>query len=311
MKRFLGISLALACLAVAAPANQAAAQGLFPTTIELPDGFRPEGIAIGALPVAYIGSMADGSIYRADLITGRGGVFSQGPGTQSLGLQLDDRGRLFVAGGTAGDARVVDTLTGAVLASYQFGTAPDTFVNDIVLTAAGAWFTDSRSPVLYHLPIGPDGALPSQEAVVRIPLTGDIKYVPGPNAFNANGIVRTPDGSGLIIVQSDTGQLFRVDPATGAARRVDIGAESLIDGDGLLLQGNKLLVVQNRLNAIAVITLDDAGTTGRVERRVTDPRFDVPTTFGAFGGRLYLPNARFTTTPEPTTSYNALAIDQP
>ncbi|MFC9997206.1 SMP-30/gluconolactonase/LRE family protein [Nocardia sp. NPDC127526] len=309
MKRILGITAALGCLGLFAPADPAAAQGLFPTTIELPAGFRPEGIAIGTLPVAYIGSMADGDIYRVDLITGQGGVFSEGPGTQSLGLSLDDRGRLFVAGGTAGDARVIDTRTGAVLAGYQFGTAPDTFVNDIVFTGAGAWFTDSRSPVLYHLPIGPDGALPPREAVVTVPLSGDIAYVPG--AFNGNGIVRTPDGTGLVMVQSETGQLFRIDPATGVTERIDIGGESLVDGDGLLLQGNRLLVVQNRLNAIAVVTLDDAGTTGTVQRRVTDQRFDVPTTFGVFGGRLYLPNARFDTPPEPTTTYNVVAIDQP
>ncbi|WP_172899258.1 WYL domain-containing protein [Micromonospora echinaurantiaca] len=42
--------------------------------------------------------------------------------TPSLGLEVDRRGRLFVAGGTAGDARVVDTRTGEVLARYQFAT---------------------------------------------------------------------------------------------------------------------------------------------------------------------------------------------
>lgn len=312
MKRVLGISAAVACLGttVLAPADRAAADNpVFPTTITLPAGFRPESIAIGVLPLAYFGSMADGSIYRADLVTGQGGLLSPGSGTQALGLQLDDRGRLFVAGGTGGDIRVVDTWTGAVLARYQVATPPDTFVNDVVLTSAGAWFTDSRSAVLYHLPIGPDGALPEPEAVVRIPLNGDIAYVPA--AFNANGIVRTPDGAGLIIVQSVTGSLFRVDPATGATRQIDLGTETLIDGDGLLLDGSTLYVVQNRSNAIAVITLDNEGTVGTVERRIADPRFDVPATIAAFGGRLYLPNARFGTPPEATTPYSAVAVEQP
>ncbi|WP_370011749.1 hypothetical protein [Nocardia cyriacigeorgica] len=65
-------------------------------------------------------------------------------------------------------------MTGAELASYRLGAAPDTFVNDVTLTPTGAWFTDSRTPVLYHLPIGPDGALPDQDSLVRLPLTGDI-----------------------------------------------------------------------------------------------------------------------------------------
>ncbi len=295
--------------AVLLPVDHAVAQGpLFPTTIVLPDGFQAEGIAIGALPVAYFGSMADGSIYRADLVTGHGQLLSRGPGTPALGLQLDHRGRLFVAGGTGGDFRVLDAGTGAVLATYRFATGPDTFVNDIVLTAEGAWITDSTAPVLYHLPIGPDGALPQAESVRRIPLSGDIAYVP--QAFNANGIVRTPDGSALLIAQSVTGELFRVDPATGITTRVDLHGESLPDVDGLLLQGNTLFAVQNRRNAVAVITLDGAATQGHVERRITDPRFDVPATVAAFGDRLYLPNARFDTPPTPSTPYAAVAVDR-
>ncbi|WP_040776793.1 SMP-30/gluconolactonase/LRE family protein [Nocardia pneumoniae] len=312
MKRVLGISAALACLGVMAlaPGDPAAEhRPVFPTTIDLPAGFQPEGIAIGSSPVAYFGSRADGSIYRASLATGRGAILSPGPGTPSLGLAVDHRDRLFVAGGTGGDARVVDTGTGAVLASYRLGTPPDTVVNDVVLTPTGAWFTDSRTPVLYHLPLDSDGALPPPAAVVRRPLTGDIVYQPG--AINANGIARTPDGTGLIIVQSVTGRLFRVDPATGATQQVDLGGETLPGGDGLLLHGSTLYVVQNRLNAIAVVALDHAGTAGTVERRVTDSHFDVPTTVAAFENQLYLPNARFTTPPAPTTPYNAVAVEQP
>ncbi|MGY1934674.1 SMP-30/gluconolactonase/LRE family protein [Nocardia gipuzkoensis] len=312
MKRILGISVALACLGATAlvPADRTAAhRPVLPATIDLPAGFQPEGIAIGSQPVAYFGSRADGSIYRADLVTGRGAILSRGPGTPALGLQVDHRDRLFVAGGTGGDARIVDTRTGAVPASYRLGTPPDTFVNDVVLTPTGAWFTDSRTPVLYHLRVGDDTALPHTAAVVRRPLTGDIRYEPG--AINANGIVRTPDGTGLIIMQSVTGRLFRVDPATGTTRRIDLGAETLPDGDGLLLRGSTLFVVQNRSNAIAVVALDRAGTTGTVLRRVTDPRFDVPTTVAAFGERLYLPNARYTTPPTPATPFGSVAIESP
>jgi sugar lactone lactonase YvrE len=305
--RLLG-SVAVAA-AVLLPVDHAAAQGpLFPTTIRLPDGFQAEGIAIGALPVAWFGSMADGSIYRADLVTGQGHLLSRGPGTPALGLQLDARGRLFVAGGTGGDFRVLDASTGAVLATYRFATGPDTFVNDIVLTPDGAWVTDSTAAVLYHLPIGPDGALPPAEAVRRIPLTGDLVYVP--QAFNANGIVRTPDGSALLVAQSVTGELFRVDPATGVTTRVELDGESLPDVDGLLLQGDTLFAVQNRRNAVAVLALDSAGTRGRVERRISDPGFDVPATVAAFGDRLYLPNARFDTPPTPSTPYTAVAVDR-
>lgn len=48
---------------------------------------------------------------------------------------------------------MIDTRTGAVLASYRFADAP-TFVNDVALTRDAAWFTDSNRPVLYRLPLG-------------------------------------------------------------------------------------------------------------------------------------------------------------
>lgn len=66
--------------------------------------------------------------------------------------------------------------------------------------------------------------------------------------------------------------------------------------------------MQNQLNQVAVVRLDRAGTAGTVVDRLTDPRFDVPTTVDAFGPRLYLPNARFGTEPTPTTPYSAVAI---
>lgn len=280
----------------------------FPTSFDLPDGWQPEGIAIGPGPVGYFGSRADGSIYRVDLRTGDGEVLSQGPGTPSLGLKTDPRGRLFVSGGSGGDARVIDTRSGEVLASYQFATGPS-FVNDVVLTRDAAWFTDSTNPVLYKLPLGKHGALPAPSEVVTVPLSGDIVYTsPG---INANGIAQTPDRRGLLIVQSATGLLFRVDPETGETTTVDLGGEVVTNGDGLLLEGRTLYAVQNLLNTVAVLTLDRRGTSGVVEERVTDPRFDVPTTVASFRDRLYLPNARFTTPPTPTTAYTVVAIPRP
>jgi sugar lactone lactonase YvrE len=147
--------VALTALAVtvgAAPASAHSASSA-PTTIQLPDGFQPEGIAIGSAPYAYFGSRVDGDIYRVDLRTGRGRVISQGPGTQSLGMKIDRRGRLFVSGGSGGDARVIDARSGRVLKSYALHAAPS-FVNDVTLTGGAAWFTDSTNPVLYKLPPG-------------------------------------------------------------------------------------------------------------------------------------------------------------
>jgi sugar lactone lactonase YvrE len=287
----LAAAAVLLMLLTAAPVHR------LPTTIALPEGFQPEGIATGPGPVAYLGSRVDGDVYRVDLRTGRGRVLSRGPGTPSLGLKTDGHHRLYVAGGSGGDARVVDTRTGAVLASHRFATGT-TFVNDVVLTPAAAWFTDSRNPVLY--------GLTRRGEVRRLPLSGD--YVHQPDVNNGNGITRTPDGRALLVVQSATGLLFRVDPASGHTRVVDLGGYVLTNGDGMLLAGRTLYVVQNRLNRIAVLRLDRSGTHGRAVRTITDPRFDVPTTVARFGERLYLPNARFTTPPTPETPYTVVAV---
>jgi sugar lactone lactonase YvrE len=281
---------------------------LFPTTLHLPNAFMPEGIAIGELlPIAYFGSRADGDLFRVDLVTGRGQRFSEGPGAgnPSVGLKIDRLGRLFVSGGNGGNARVVSAISGRIIASYQFASAP-TFVNDVVLTPGAAWFTDSQKPVLYKLPLGPFGRLPTQAEVVTVPLTGAWEQVAG---FNANGIARTPDGSALLVVNSTTGRLFRVDPTTGVATGVDLGGETLVNGDGLLTHGRTLYAVQNQLNRLAVVRLNDAGTAGQVVTRYTDDRFDIPTTVARYGGRLYVVNGRFTTPVTPETTYTANAVD--
>jgi sugar lactone lactonase YvrE len=288
---------------VSTTATAAPATTKFPDRIELPNGFQPEGIAI-AHGTAYLGSRATGDIYAADLKSGRGKVISPGPGTGSLGMKVDHHGRLFVAGAGAGNGRVIDTRTGEVLKSYTFTTAPPTFVNDVILGKDAAYFTDSQQPVLYKVPFGRHGSLPA--TAQTLPLSGDYQHVAGVN--NANGISLTPDGRGLIIVQSATGFLFRVDPRTGVTQRVDIGDAVMTNGDGLLLIGRTLYVVQNRLNQIAVITLNKSGSKGTVVRTITSTDFDVPTTAAAFGNRLYLPNARFTTPPTPDTPYWVTAV---
>jgi hypothetical protein len=290
-------------LAVPLGASPAAAHSSV-RAFALPDGFQPEGIAIGDSPYAYFGSRADGDIYRVSLKSGKGSVLSQGPGTPSLGLKIDDRGRLFVSGGSGGDARVIDTRSGTVLKSYSLQTIPS-FINDVILTGGAAWYTDSTNPVLFQLPLGRRGRLPA--AAVRVPLSGEIAYTTG---NNANGIAATPDGRALIIVQSNTGKLFRT-TYSGVTTEIDLGGELVPNGDGLWLRGRDLYVVQNRLNLIARIRLNADGSAGTVVSRTTDASFDVPTTIAEYGERFYLPNARFTTPAEPTTTYNAVSVRAP
>jgi sugar lactone lactonase YvrE len=283
-----------------------AASEPFPETIPLPDGFQPEGIAIAPGGTFYVGSIPTGAIYSGSVKTGEGAILVPGgAGRAAIGIDYD-HGRLFVAGGPTGKAFVYDAETGAELASYQL-TSPPTFINDVVVTREGAFFTDSQKPFLYKIPIAPNGELGT--TVEEIPLTGDYVHVPG--AFNANGIDATPNGKTLVIVQSSTGMLFTVDPETGVTREIDLGGETVRNGDGILLDGKTLYVVQNRLNLIAVVELSPDLSSGTVVARVTDDDFAVPTTIDEFGNRLYAVNARFGTPPTPTTKYWIAQLRKP
>jgi sugar lactone lactonase YvrE len=277
----------------------------WPTEIDLPNGWQPEGIAIGPGKRAWFGSRVDGDIYQVDLKTGEGEVISQGPGTPATGLKSDRGKRLFVAGASSGTARVVSTSTGETLATYQLGTPGSTFVNDVVLTRKAAWFTDSQAAVLYKLPIGKAHALPAPEDVETLPLTGEWSQ---PAGFGANGITRTPDHQAFLVAHSTLGQLFRVDAATGEAVGVDLGGASVSNGDGLLTKGNRVYVVRNQLNRVDVFELVPDGASGEFVRTISSQAFDVPTTVARFGSRLYLPNARFNTTPTPSTTYTAVQV---
>ncbi|WP_157529553.1 superoxide dismutase [Nocardia sp. NRRL S-836] len=276
-------------------------------TLTLPDGFRPESLAIGAEPIAYFGSLADGTIHSVDLLDGTGRTISPGRGEQAGGLQLDSRGRLFVSGCFNGDARVVDARTGELLARYRLARTHPSVVADVILTEDSAWFTDSFNPVLYRLPIGADGELPAEDAVETLELSGDLVYSEG---FNICGITTTPDGSGLLVVQASTGQLFRVDPASGVATVVDLAGSGLPSGDGMLRVGSTLYVTLGLGNTMAVVRLDARGGKGVVVERISLHEFDVPTAVAAYSDNLVVVNSRITTEPTPTTAYTAVVFQR-
>ena len=209
---------------------------------------------------------------------------------------------LFVAGGPGGVAYVFDGNTGAELAVYNLGAG---FINDVIVTREAAHSTNSAFAEFYSLPLGPGGSLPAQADVQTIPLSGDWMQVDG---FNANGIEAAPNGKDLIIVNSSTGGLYKVNKQSGYAALIDLGGDAVFSGDGLVRRGSSLFVVQNFLNQIAEVELSNDLASGEIVRILTNPNFDVPTTAAAFGNALYTVNARFTTPPTPTTTYDAVRV---
>jgi sugar lactone lactonase YvrE len=292
----LALPLAVAAAPVAGAAAHPKDGGSFPERIELPPGFQPEGISSDG-STFFVGSRTDGAIYRGSLRTGDGAILVPGTaGGFAAGTEVDRRDRLWVAGGATGRGTVYDTRSGEQLAQFTFDPSGTAFINDVVVTRTAAYFTDSRHPTLYVVPLERGGKFGRFTA---LPLTGALQVVP--DAINLNGIETSPDGCSLLAVQSNLGKLFRIDPATGVTAEVDLGGTSVTNGDGLLRKGRTLYVVQNRVNVIAQFRLDRAGTSGVLRELITSDQFDIPTTVTSFGRHLYAVNARFGT-PSPLTA---------
>jgi sugar lactone lactonase YvrE len=296
------LTAALLLCALAAPAASARS---YPETIALPDGWQPEGIATGFGNQFFAGSRATGGIYKGDLKTGQGAVLVPGrTGGAATGMKVDRRNRLFVSGAGTGTASVYGAGNGTLLRRYTL-TADPTFINDVTLTRRAAYFTDSVNRRLYVLELERHGRLPADAKT--LPLTGDLQYDTDPNTFELNGIAAAGERR-LITVQSRTGKLFLVNAGSGATREIDLGGGSVPNGDGILLRGRTLYVVQNQDNKIAVVHLEQGLRRGAIKRYLTDADFDVPTTLAARGGFLWAVNARFTTLPTPTTTYDVVRV---
>src|SRR5215211_4888158 len=107
----------------------------FPDVISLPNGFQPEGIAVGRGSTFYVGSIPTGAVYRGDLRTGEGEVLVPAQeGRAAIGLKYDKRtGLLFVAGGPTGFAYIYNGETGENVAAIRL-TSAQSFINDVVIT---------------------------------------------------------------------------------------------------------------------------------------------------------------------------------
>lgn len=295
----------------------AGAKEQFPAEIVLPDGFFPEGIAVGKGSTFYVGSLADGSIYKGDLRTGEGAVLTAqtGPFT-TIGIEVDNMERIWVAGGPSGMGRVYDGVTGELLVTYDFTGFGPSFVNDVVVTKEAAYFTDSGTsiippdpanfifagePRLFVVPLGKGMALPDPSAVSVLPTD-----LPDLGFPNLNGIETTPGQAKLIVGHTLGEVLFTVDPTTGNGELIDIGVP-LLGNDGLIRRGNTIYVVENAVRRVSAVKIAPDGSTGEVTTKYTDVGVDTPTTAGLFGNALYVVDARFSTIM--VGPYNVFRVD--
>ena len=316
MRKLVVLVLSVSMLVLAAiPASAGERSDRFPSEIDLPAGYFPEGIAVGHGSTFYVGSLSDGSIYHGDLRTGAGEVLTEPAGPfATVGLTVDQRNRIWVAGGPTGTARVHDGDTGDLLATYQFTAPFESFVNDVIVTTDAAWFTDSGTqnspdpaafrfagePRLFRVPLGRAGALPDPGAVEEVALSGSLDV-----AFpNLNGIETAPGTDELIVAHTTLGAIYRVDPVSGEA--IEVYSGELAGADGLSRRGNAIHVVENGAAEISEVTFDPSDGTGTLTDVRPVPGAETPTTSALFGSAIYAVDARFGTMTGP---YRVFRVD--
>jgi sugar lactone lactonase YvrE len=296
-------------LVVALVLTLAVPAGASPDTqvLELPDATSAEGIAIGRGATFYAGDLFAGDLFVGDLRQGTVERFRDVPaGRMATGMAVDRRSdRLFVGGALTGEAYVYDASTGEDVTVYRLADpVAGTLVNDVVVTRDAAWFTDSFQPRLYRIGLGPAGRLAAEPETLTLSgpaagLTGEI---------NLNGIAATADGSQLIVSHTADAALYGVDPDSGESW--PIAGVELPFVDGILLEAGRLWAVQNFANQVSVIRLAPDLRSGTIERVITDPAFQVPTTAARHGARLALVNGKFDTGLPPTAdSFEVVVVD--
>ena len=261
--------------------------------IVLPGASSAEGIAAGRGHTFYAGDLFRGDIFRGNIRRGTARLFIDAPdGRMAVGMAADLGHDLFVAGGFTGQGYVYDLRTGATVASYQFAEPETSVINDVAVTKRGAWFTDSLQAQLYFVPVSPAG-VPGPFRTLA--LSGPAADISG--EFNLNGIQAARGGKTLIVAHSTNGELYTIDPTSGAS--ATIAGVSVAQVDGLVLKGRRLWAVQNT-NQVTRIRLDRDLTAGVVEKVITSDLFQTPSTAARFGRRLAVVNAKFDTGFPPT-----------
>ena len=280
-------------VAVTASAAKGESGGPLPTRYVLPgSSVFPEGVAYDQRTGrVFVSSTTTGTIFAGSssdetlepfLAPGADGR------TTAVGLEVDARGHLFVAGGATGFVFVYDANTGALIERLSGQSSP-TFINDIAASRDGvAYVTDSQSPVIYRL-------LPDGEGGYTIErwleLAGSaIQYTTG---FNLNGIVISENERYLFVVQSNTGKIYRIDIATKQIVQLDVGGVTFSGGDGLWLHGSSLYVLQNQREVITELRVQPNQATATIESETTDESFIFPTSLVIARGRMLVVNSQF------------------
>jgi sugar lactone lactonase YvrE len=296
MMRSVSMFMSAITIVWAAPA---AAQAIsLPAEIAFPEGIAHDP----ATHTVYTAGAADGTLLRIDLASGKqqvlrtdlaGHIGDAFPG--ALGMELDGRGRLWIAGGRTRKIFVLDARTGETLAAIEAKDGSTGLINDVAIVGDTAYFTDTLHPILWSVKLG--GTLPAS-ATPWLNFAGTaLQYGEG---ANLNGVTATADGRTLIVGQMAKGLLFRIDLASKAVSPIDLKGETVAGADGLVLKGDTLFVVRQPAAEIVTIRLAPDLSSGTVVKRTQTPGLAWPATATLDGDTLIAVNSQFNTRADNT-----------
>jgi hypothetical protein len=267
---------------------------------------NPEGIEFDKHRRAfYVSITADGAIYRGTLGSDTVAPFIPGAaGKSAVGIEKH-RGKLYVAGGQSGAITVYDLKNKQAVATFDTGDGG--FLNDLVVTERGdVYVTDSFRPMLWH--VTAEQVKAGSGTPQALDVSGGIQFVDG--EFNLNGIV-AKNPRRLVVVQTVTGKLFRVDLDSNgdAIDEIDeIDGVTLQGGDGMILDRGKLVVVRGddpdtpaTDPQLDFVKLHDGASRAELQRKQTSSLLKGPSTVARAKGLYLVVNADFATGTRPFT----------
>ena len=276
-------------------------------TFELPgEAVFPESVGVDpASGEAYVGSLADGALYRLSGVAEVEVWSAAGADERKsvAGVKVDSHGRLWAAGGYEGTLHVYDLASRSLIVRLDVGARPSC-VNDIAFGLAGeAYVTDSLISLLFRVAGEPLAIKPWVDLAER--------GVPWAEGLNFNGIVLTPDRRHLVACQTNLGRLWQIGLETGRIKEVALDGSSLQHCDGMALSGSTLYVAVNARNRVAVVELEADGAAGSVRKFIDSTAFTFPTAVAVRDDRLLVVNSQLDKMGrEPQLPFTVVAIER-
>ncbi|AZM60775.1 superoxide dismutase [Streptomyces sp. WAC 01420] len=298
----LGLALAALCGVQATAPAAAAEAGLTVTdAVSLPhDDAYPEGMVLDpATGDLFITSFGTGAVYRATPGAVKAKVYLPAGAEgrdHAMGTDIDRHGRLWV--NDKAGVTLYEKATGTRLARFVTPAPGSSVLNDLDFTPDGtAYLTDSTGKVVYRLTERQVAdAIAAGGSARTLPVGFDLTGVVDPQpegTLTLNGIEADPTGRYLLIIDSASGDLFRIDLSSGTVGTVRVSGASLAAGDGLLLEQDKLWVAHFGTDRISRVALSGDFTSAVVESQLADPALQHPTALVRRNGALHVVRSQY------------------